>query len=135
MGTLPSKKNDIKILTQRTGKFVLADDLNARHSIWGNTRNNQNRTSHRCSSRALYYHALSCIIAQAHVLFPSRGWMNTEHLSLTFDLNSSINHRELCRRKIYPPIETYTPPKTSAKPCSRLPARSTKPRTGSFQPR
>lgn len=35
-------KNDIHKLTRRRGQFVLAGDLNARHSLWGNSRNNKN---------------------------------------------------------------------------------------------
>ena len=41
-GTLAKFKNDIGKLTRRYSKFVVAGDLNARHSLWGNTRNNKN---------------------------------------------------------------------------------------------
>ena len=35
-------KNDLAKLTRRFPRFVVAGDLNARHSLWGNHRNNKN---------------------------------------------------------------------------------------------
>ena len=41
-GSTNRLKNELQKLTRRQGRFILAGDLNARHSLWGNVRNNRN---------------------------------------------------------------------------------------------
>lgn len=41
-GSLAALKNDIGKLTRRYPRFIIAGDLNARHSLWGNLRSNKN---------------------------------------------------------------------------------------------
>lgn len=43
-GTLQKFKNDLSQLTRRRSKFVIAGDLNARHAVCGDSRNNKNGT-------------------------------------------------------------------------------------------
>lgn len=120
-GSSTQLKNDIQILTRRSGKFVLAGDLNARHSIWGNTRNNKNGNVLATDAQSGHYtimhpdsptffspagvgSTLDIVLTNIpdNVTTPQAlTEMSSDHLPVTFDLNSSINHRELRRRKNY----------------------------------
>ena len=41
-GTAAKLRNDLAKLTRRRAKYIIAGDLNARHEVWGNRRQNRN---------------------------------------------------------------------------------------------
>lgn len=120
-GTTTQLKNDIQILTRRPSKFILAGDLNARHSIWGNTQSNKNGSVLANDAQAGHY---TIVHSESPTYFSPAGVgstldiiltnipdnvttpqalteLSSDHLPVIFEVNTSITLREPQRRRNY----------------------------------
>lgn len=114
-------KNDIQKLTRRSGKFIIAGDLNARHSTWGNSRCNKNGSVLAEDLQAGHYVVLhsdtptfyspagvgsTLDIALTNIADgcskPSAITdLSSDHLPVVFELDQAINQRQQHLKRNY----------------------------------
>lgn len=120
-GSTVRLKNDIQKLTRRQGKFILAGDLNARHSLWGNPRNNRNGVVLADDLQAGHYvvlhpasptyYSAAGVGSTLDIVITNLGDncanfntitdLSSDHLPVVFEVNHEINQRQQHRRKNY----------------------------------
>lgn len=120
-GTIDRLKNDIQKLTRRKGKFILAGDLNARHSLWGNARSNKNGAVLATDLQAGHYVVLhpdsptfyspAGVGSTLDIVLTNMAdgcsepraitELSSDHLPVVFEMNQTINQRQQHRRRNY----------------------------------
>lgn len=120
-GSTNRLKSELQILTRRQGKFILAGDLNARHSLWGNSRDNRNgkvladdlQTGHYAvlhPDSPTYYSAAGVgsilDIAITNIVDncskPNVTTdLSSDHLPVVFEVNQEVCRHQQVRRRNY----------------------------------
>lgn len=120
-GSYVRLKNDIHKLTRRKQKFVIAGDLNARHALWGNSKNNKNGVVLAEDLQAGHYVVLQ---PDSPTFFSKAGVGSTldialtnvagncsaprtltdlpsDHLPVVFELDHAVNQSQQYQRRNY----------------------------------
>lgn len=114
-------KNDLRKLTRRPGRFILAGDLNARHTSWGSITSN---TNGRLLADDVQHGEYLVLHPDSPTYFSSAGVgstldffltniaenisvpqtvtaLSSDHLPVLIELNSAVNHHRLQRKNYH----------------------------------